>query len=265
VSGPSPYASPRHVEDPADCVFYHTMDLPGLGVVQGQWDLREGADEYTGGVKLAGKRVLEVGTASGFLCFHMERRGADVVGYDLSDAQPWDLVPFASIDVAAVDAKHRDVIRRMNNSWWLAHRLYSSSARVVYGSVYEIPAAIGPVDVATYCAILLHVRDPFLALANGLRLTRETAVVTEIVGDRLASASGGLGPTGRPAVEFIPNAAVGGPLDTWWFLTPEVLQAYLGVLGFEDSSVSYHRQKGSFGECDFFTVVAHRTKGEVVP
>src|SRR6266480_2739040 len=33
-------AKPRHVENPANCFFYHTMDLPGLGEVKGHWDLR---------------------------------------------------------------------------------------------------------------------------------------------------------------------------------------------------------------------------------
>ena len=33
-------APPRQVERLEDCLFYHTMDLPGFGVVRGQWDLR---------------------------------------------------------------------------------------------------------------------------------------------------------------------------------------------------------------------------------
>jgi len=260
-----PYAPWRDVRATSDCVFYHTMDLPGFGLMEGQWDLREGVEDYCGNVDVAGKRVLEVGTASGFLAFHLERQGAEVVGYDLSEEQPWDLVPFAGVDVAAIDTRHRDVIRQMNNSWWLAHRLFESSARVVYGTVYEIPESIGAVDIATYCAILLHVRDPFLALANGLRLTRDTAVVTEIVGRPRPAVPEPAADDGRgPSVEFLPNFRTGAPQDTWWFLTPEVIQAFLGVLGFGDSSVKYHHQKGSFGECEFFTVVAHRTAGQAV-
>jgi 2-polyprenyl-3-methyl-5-hydroxy-6-metoxy-1,4-benzoquinol methylase len=89
----APYASPRVVTDLADCIFYHSMDLPEHGTVHGLVDLRGGVDEYLGGVDLHGKRVLEMGTADGFLCFEMERRGADVVAYDLSEAQHWDFVP----------------------------------------------------------------------------------------------------------------------------------------------------------------------------
>ena len=40
----------------------------------------------------------------------------------------------------------------------------TSKAKVVYGTVYEIPEEIGRVEVATFGSVLRHVRDPFLAL-----------------------------------------------------------------------------------------------------
>ncbi len=252
-----PYAPERVVENADDCLWYHTTDLPGRGVVEGQWDLRGGEDAYVGGVDVAGKRVLEVGTASGHMCRALEARGADVVAYDLSEKQPWDVVPFAVIDVDAIIAQRQGLIRRLNDSWWYAHRVFGSRARVVYGTVYEIPAEIGPVDAALYGAILLHVRDPFLALWNGLRLVKETAIVTEIVNNRHPGQVG-------PAVEFLPDWKIGAPLDTWWFLGPEVVQAMLGVLGFADTTVTSHTQKGSYGEHEFFTVVGRRTFGTAV-
>ena len=77
------YAEPYVVTDVDECYFYHTMEIPGLGLVEGQWDLRDGVGEYTGGVDYKGKRVLEIGTASGFLCFTLEAQGAEMVSYDL--------------------------------------------------------------------------------------------------------------------------------------------------------------------------------------
>jgi hypothetical protein len=32
------YAAPRSVSDVADLNYYHTMDVPGLGLVKGPWD-----------------------------------------------------------------------------------------------------------------------------------------------------------------------------------------------------------------------------------
>lgn len=263
----SPYAPERIVDDLDDCLWYHTMEIPGHGLVEGQWDLRDGAEDYVGRIDVAGKRVLEVGTASGFVCRHLESKGADVVAYDLSEKQPWDVVPFPHIDVDDMIAHRQDLVRKMNNGWWLTHRVFGSRAQVVYGTVYDIPASIGPVDAALYGAILLHVRDPFLALWNGLRLTRETAVVTEIVNNRrppMTYGPGGEVVADRPTAEFLPDWTLGQPYDTWWFLTPEIVQAFMGVMGFTETEVSRHRQKGSYGEVDFFTVVGRRTVGAAV-
>ncbi len=48
------FASPRSVVL-ADCSFYHSMDLPGVGAVTGEWDLRGRVDEYLGGVQFGGR------------------------------------------------------------------------------------------------------------------------------------------------------------------------------------------------------------------
>lgn len=259
------YAPPRVIDDLGKCYFYHTMEIPGYGLVEGQWDLRDNFSEYIGGFDFDGKRVLEVGTASGFVCFNLEQRGADVVAYDLSDAQSWDNVPMASRDGGEVATDRRAIMRQINDGYWLAHRAFASKAKVVYGTVYEIPEQIGPVDVATYFSILLHLRDPFRALEAGARLTRDTMVVTDLLNPhrRGVVLPADVGPF-LPMMEFVPDFHSGGPVDTWWYLTPEIVTAFLGVLGFGRSEVTRHVQKASWGDEDLFTVVAHRTHGVVV-
>ncbi len=49
------FAEPLKVDDVADCYFYHTMELPGHGVINGEWDLRAGVDDYLGKVEFAGQ------------------------------------------------------------------------------------------------------------------------------------------------------------------------------------------------------------------
>jgi SAM-dependent methyltransferase len=240
------------------------MEIPGHGLVTGEWDLRAGVEDYLGHVQLRGKRVLEIGTASGFLCFHMERAGAEVVSYDLAPDRDWDLVPFARLDLLPSRAWRKEHVERVKNGYWYAHHAHGSRARVVYGTVYDVPLEIGSVDVSTFGSVLLHVRDPFLALQSALRLTRETVVVTELLQppgllDRL------LGRHDRPAMEFLPDAAKCRPEETWWRMPSGVLQAFLAVLGFERSTVTHHTQAYKGRSKPLYTVVAHRTHGSPAP
>jgi hypothetical protein len=254
------YASPRAVTELAECEFYHTMEIPGYGLVEGPWDLREGAQKYLGEIHLRGKRVLEIGTASGFLCFHMEQQGAEVVAYDLSREDDWDVVPFAGTDFEELVHRRRQHIDKLNNAWWLAHRAHGSSAKAVYGTVYEVPEEIGEVDVATFCAVLRHLRDPFLALERVLRMTRETVVVTANLSTRYAVPQMLVGRL-KPCMAFLPEFRTGRPNESWWHLTPDMVKSMIGVLGFEQTKVTYHRQWYRGRRRLVYTVVGRRTRG----
>ena len=259
MSETSPYAEPKLITDVRDCGFYHTMEIPGHGLVEGQWDLRAGIDRYLGGVSLAGKRVLDVGTASGFLTFHAERQGAAVVSYDLAPDDPWDVVPYAGSDLAAYAAERREAIRKLNNGYWLCHRAVGSRARLVHGTLYALPRAIGRVDVAICGSILLHLRDPFAALQHVLGLTSETVIVADLM-PRRHLVSYWLGRWRRPQMTFLPDVRRGEPKDTWWILRPELVRAFLGVLGFEDTTVTSHWQRFGGRRRLLYTVVGRRTK-----
>lgn len=252
-----PYAEPRSVTDIEACVFYHTMEVPGYGLVRGQWDLRGREQTYLGRASLQGKRILEIGTASGYLCFHMEDRGAEVVAYDLSEEYDWDVVPFADDNHQAFAVERRQRIRALNDGWWLAHQARGSRAHVVYGTVYEIPESIGKIDIATFGAILLHVRDPFLALQNAAKLNPDTIIVTESLSIKY-SLSQIVGGKVQPGPVFVPDHRRRGPKETWWLFTPDVIRRMLGVLGFTDSKVSYHLQCYEKRMQPMFTVVANR-------
>ena len=71
---PPLFVPARHVADPAECTFYHYEELPEVGLVGTQWDLRGVEEAYLGGVTFSGRRVLEMGSASGYLCRAMEKR-----------------------------------------------------------------------------------------------------------------------------------------------------------------------------------------------
>jgi hypothetical protein len=253
------YAEPREVTDLRDCYFYHTTEIPGHGTVEGEWDLRRSIERYLGRTEFRGKRVLDVGAASGFLSFYMEGQGAEVVSYDLSEAYSWDRVPFAGLDLAATEPGQRDTLRRLNNSYWLCHKAYRSRARMVHGTVYTLPPAIGPVDIAVFGSILLHVRDPFLALQRALALTKETVIVADLLGRRHIWQVL-LGWLGRPSMTFLPEMHTQQHSHTWWALTPQLIRQFVEVLGFERTRVTYHLQRFQGRRRLVYTVVGHRTR-----
>jgi SAM-dependent methyltransferase len=265
------YAKSRVVDDIKDCYFYQTVELPGYGVINGEWDLRDGVDEYLGFVTLKGKRVLEMGTANGFLCFEMEKRGANVVGYDLSEKENWDIVPFTGSITEDQVQNRRKIIRGINNAWWFTHRLLGSKAHVVYGTVYNIPKEIGVVDIVTFGSILLHLRDPFLALQNAAALARESIIVTDWQRNIPKALYSPIIPGFirkkfiNPilyAPLFLPDPTKQNSWDTWWFFTPDIIVRFLKILGYSQTKVTFHKQW--FAEAkqpvNLFTVVGTKAK-----
>lgn len=259
---PTLYFEPRSIDSIEDCIFYHTIDLPGLGTRKGMWDLRPNVGKYLGSVDLRGKRVLELGTANGYLCFHMEGQGAEVIAFDLAPDEVSDIVPFARANVSQRAAEMQPWLEKIRNAFWFSHAALNSSAKMVYGNVYNVPQAVGRVDVATFGSILLHLRDPFLALQSALQLTREAVIITEPIWHwfnfvRFLVARQKFGGT----MVFLPDSALLEPATTWWYLAPTAVRRFISVLGFEESKVTYHYQQhsetGKKVLC--YTVVGKRT------
>ena len=253
ADGKDVYAPHRDISSIKDCYFYHTMDIPGHGTVAGEWDLRGRIDEYLGHFDFSGRRVLDVGAASGILTYHMEQKGAEVVSFDLSDQYDWDIVPFFENDHDTMRQQRRQHLRAINSGYWFCHRAMNSRARMVHGVVYNIPKEIGPVDVAVYGSILLHLRDPFLALQNGARLARETMIVADVSPwSRFMSRF-------RKSSKFMPShLKPKGISDGWHRLPPLLVQEYLAILGFKNSEVSWRKFNYGGRDTPIYTIIAHR-------
>ena len=244
------YVSPPTVETPEDCYFYHVMEIPGHGMVGGDWDLRGREAEYLGSVRLDGQRVLEIGPASGFLTFYMEGRGAEVVAVDLPTGSEWDMVPHFGVgsrDVAA----WLTVMRQLKNGFWLAHRRHRSAAKVHYGNVYALPDEMGRFDVAVMAAVLLHVRDP-LGVVEQCAKRSDRIVITDIHVPEL---------DGHPVQQLVPTRD-SPQWDTWWCFAPDLFVQFLEVLGFATEAVTFHVQahvsEGVMYPMPMMTIVAHR-------
>jgi hypothetical protein len=253
------FADPKEVDNLKDCYFYHTVDLPGYGTVHGSWDLRGGITEYFGGVDFKGKKVLEIGTANGALCFEMEKAGASVIAFDLSKDDNWDAVPHPLKKAGETVESKKQWTEKLNNAFWLGHRLLHSKAKVIYGDIYHIPVEIGPVDIVTFGAILLHVRDPFSALQTGLAFARETVIITDLLGNDET-----IKHNKEPLIKFLPDPKNENRFDTWWQFYPQALINMIAVLGFGEAKVNYHTQKFGNYKMNMYTVVGRRTDGEYI-
>lgn len=263
----------RVVNSIEECEFYHYMDLPNDGEVKGKWDLRSGVDEYLGNVNFKNKKVLEFGTCSGFLCFEMEKRGAEVIAFDISEKVEWDMVPYAQYDYKKRIEEFKEYANRFKNAFWYSHNALKSKAKVIYGSVYKVPNEIGIVDIGTCCSILLHLRDPFYALENLVKFVKETVIVTDLLpSSKAIKKSNSLinkflkrkKSNEFPYMEFLPNHKTIIHKDAWWTLSPEIVVRFLGILGFEDTKIIYHTKKLYGNNIKLFTVVGNRTSGNTI-
>ena len=162
-----------------DCYFYHSVLLPDGSFVQGPWDLIDNESEYLGGIDLAGRSVLEYGPASGWLTAWMAQQGAEVVIIDIGWDLSTDLIPLATFDLETTRQQQVAHASQIVNSWWYVRRAFGHSAKAVYAPVYDLPSDLGRYDVSTFGSILLHLRDPFMALQQAAAVTDDAIVVVE--------------------------------------------------------------------------------------
>jgi O-methyltransferase len=241
------FEEPWNVEDASECIFYHTMEIPGYGIVEGEWDLRGDIAHYLGGVDLSGKQVLEIGPASGFVTFWLEQMGAEVTVVDIDERVPWDFVPFANMDLSQRAEQRRFGMRALKRGFWLAHKAHRSKSRVLYANVYELPAELGQFDIGVLGLLLLHLRDPLSALEKCARHVK-TIVVTELLHAPLADS---------PVCQLLPSIE-NRMSDTWWALSPRLIVQYLEVLGFSHFTVTTHEACYRGSDYPLYTVVGNR-------
>lgn len=214
-----------------DCCFYHTLELPTYGRVEGTWDLTGRYDEYTNGVDVAGKTVLDIGTASGFLTWEAEKRGGSVTSFDLDRAERLCMLPIRGsdrlVDPGAWRDKAEATLQGWRNAYRLAHRDLGSSAECRYGNVYDLSAGFGRFDVVLLGQLLVHLPDAISALAAASSVCAETIVVVEgnfPVDAPLASLCGR---ANRPDVPY-----------AWYHYSHGWYREVLGMLGFRAITVT---------------------------
>jgi hypothetical protein len=242
------FAVPVKVDNVADCYFYHTMELPGRGIIEGRdWDLRGRVDEYLGKVDFDGQRVLEIGPASGFLTFEMESRGAEVVSAEVTAEHGWDFVPYPASKLEEVFGPRRIVMQQLKNSYWFSHAAHQSKAKVYYGDVYNLPASLGKFDIAVMGSVLLHCRDPLRIVEQCGKMVGTLIIIDMFHPDLEGTPVCRLAPTSQ---NFL--------WHTWWNFSTQFFAQFLAVMGFTASEILRHEQYHRGKPYPLFTIVGRR-------
>lgn len=201
--------------------WYHTIEL-GHGVVTpGFVDHRDQLPLYRLPESLAGKRCLDVATFDGFWAFEMEKRGAaEVVAIDVARTSEIDL-PFRV---------RQEILRNGTDSvtgdgFRLAHKTLGSSVKRKTISVYDLsPELLGEFDFIFMSDILLHLRDPQLALQSVRSVCRGELYLADIY-------HLGLEAFGDICVAEYPLWVPGE--HVWWLPNLKTLKRMAWVAGFD--------------------------------
>ena len=200
---------------------------------------------------MKGRRVLDVGCASGFLSFEMEKRGAEVVSFDAESATDMDRLPFAkslySTNRKRWEDEFNEIIDSVKRSYWFAHERIGSNAKVFYGDIYNLPEELGSFDVAVIGQILVHLSDPVSAIGSVGRICSDTLVITERMLD-----------TEQPIMKLCANPDK-GPDWAWWHLSVGLYRSVLKMMGFGIVKVSEATYDSKhLGPTKLHTIVAKR-------
>jgi hypothetical protein len=246
----------RRVTDLDACAFYHSIELPSYGLQLGEWDLRGRFDDYTAGIPLTGRTVLDVGTATGFLTFEAEKRGAFVTSFDASSVDEFHQLPIQTADFVRDHDRWRSTmgawLERTKNGYWLSHRDLGSRARCIYGNVYEIdPASTGTHDVVIVGQILIHLRDALTALSAAASVCSDTIVITEGSFDNDTPIAALAGRANKPEIAY-----------AWYQYSHGWYREVLAMLGFDGINIttdSYScRQDDHAEQIELATIVGTR-------
>ena len=208
-------------DEVAEHEWYHSIELaPGVET-PGWHDTRPILSQIPFPASLAGKRCLDVGTFDGFWAFEMERRGAEeMMAIDILDPRKWDWP--ASSDEETLKTIGRRKGR--GEGFEIARRELGSSVERRELSVYDLdPAEVGKFDLIFLGSLLIHLKNPALALER-LRAVCAGTLITMDGIDLLLS----LAFPRRPVATL---HAQGRPW--WWYSNEAALKRLVESSGFD--------------------------------
>ncbi len=176
---------------------YHRFDFGQGLIVQGDYDMSKYIHYYNLPTDLKGKKVLDIGTSSGFFALECACRGGQVTAIDI-----WDWVTVQSIS-----------------------KLINVDVSYVKQSLYNLDPGFGQFDLVICGSVLPHLPDPFGAIQRIKSVCSGRAVVAT---PRPRNDNS----IGEPICEFIGKKASDGDYYHYWALGAKALENMLLTAGF---------------------------------
>jgi tRNA (mo5U34)-methyltransferase len=198
---------------------YHQLDFGSGLTMAGDYDLRRYLHLYRLPETLAGKTVLDIGTAAGFFALECARRGAKVV---------------------AVDVYEQPLLARLLP-------LLAADVRYVKCSIYDLQPPAGGYDLVICGSLLLHLPDPVGAIERIRGVCAGQAIVSTA-----CPAYSWL--TRRPVCEFQGRKAQDGEYFHQWDIGAAALAGMMRSAGFSQvGSVRHFILESEAGRTPFAT------------
>jgi SAM-dependent methyltransferase len=188
---------------------YHQLDLGEGLVMEGDYDMTQYLQYYAIPEDLTGKRVLDVGTASGFFALECARRGGDVTAIDI---WPADTALFPAIlDATGVDVKY------------------------VQKNIYDLTPEFGQFDLVICGSLLLHLPDQFGAVQRLKSVCRGRLILSNACTEDSKT-------NPEPLCKFWGAPGTDAAADYWhyWSVSGAALKQMLLAAGFAQVSNPVH-------------------------
>jgi SAM-dependent methyltransferase len=251
---PAPY---RPIPKFENCAFYHSLDFDDGSSVVGPWDIRGRFEQYIGNYPIAGKTMLDVGTATGFLTFAAEKAGAKVTALEGRSIAEYCQLHFSGLqyheDRAAFVKQNEVWFETLKNGFWYCWHKMHSKAEVVYAPMTALPYWTRRFDVVLAGATLEHLSDPVSVIWSLTQLATEAVIIafTPVIMDEaqfMATAND----WNDPKNNF-----------TWWSLSLGLYRRIFANVGFEIELVFATAVAGGV-EHKRPTIIARRTSSAVL-
>ena len=218
--------SPYKKVDIRDCYWYHYFKFHKKeNDVKWDYNLESVLDKFLLPHNMTGKTFLDIGTANGYFSFEMERRGAEVVSFDLGLDDIPDQIPYPFSPDRVND--NREFMMKLQKGYWYAHQHFHSNAKALYGNIKQMPLWLETFDVTFIGSILQHLRDPLGAIFEADKHTKHMLIISEAYY-----------PSKEPVLRFQANPFDENPQYwTWWRMSPSFLKLALETLGYKNLEI----------------------------